>query len=103
MRRVLGLFVRNFQQLQDDGLILAEHFAGGDAEQQGVTDLTSGAGNGNTDRLLAHGEKLQEVTKTGKVQRSTSACYQQPVPRKQPWSLPRFMASVNLSYVLYKI
>jgi hypothetical protein len=50
-----GLLVRDFQQLQDDRLVLAQHFARGDAEQQGVTDLTSGAGNGNADGLFAHG------------------------------------------------
>ena len=42
---VLRFFVRNFQQLQDDRLVFAEHFAGGDAEQQAITDLAGGAGN----------------------------------------------------------
>jgi hypothetical protein len=53
-------FDRHFQQLQDDGLVLAQHFAGGDAEQQGVTDLTCGAGDGNADGLLAHGENSRK-------------------------------------------
>src|SRR5690554_72648 len=43
---VLGLW--QVQQLQDDRLVLAQHFATGDAEQQGVTDLTSCAGDSNT-------------------------------------------------------
>ena len=30
----------DFEQLQDYRLILAKHFAGGDTEQQGITDLT---------------------------------------------------------------
>jgi len=60
LERVLGLFIGDFQQLQDHRLILAQHFAGGDAEQQGVTNLACGAGNGNTDGLFAH-EELQEV------------------------------------------
>jgi hypothetical protein len=37
--------------LQDDRLVLAQHFAGGDAEQQGVTDLASGTGDGNANGL----------------------------------------------------
>jgi hypothetical protein len=40
---LLGL--RQVEQLKDDRLILAEHFAGGDAEKQAVTDLAGGAGN----------------------------------------------------------
>jgi len=56
LQRVLGLFVGDFQQLQDDGLVLAQHFAGGDAKQQGVTDLTSGTGDGDANGLFAHGE-----------------------------------------------
>ena len=38
------------EQLEDDRLVFAEHFAGGDAEQQAITDLAGGAGDGN-----AHG------------------------------------------------
>ena len=56
LQRVLSLLVRNFEQLQNNGLILAQHFAGCDTEQQGVTNLTCGAGDGNSDGLLAHGE-----------------------------------------------
>jgi hypothetical protein len=55
LERFLGLLVGDFQQLQDDRLVLAQHFAGGDAEQQGVTNLACGAGNGNADGLFAHG------------------------------------------------
>jgi hypothetical protein len=50
----LGFFVRDLQQLQDDGLVLAQHVTRGDAKQQGVTNLTCSAGDGNTDGLL-HG------------------------------------------------
>ena len=49
-----GLLDRHFEQLQDDRLVLAEHFAGGDAEQQGVADLAGGAGDGNANGLFAH-------------------------------------------------
>jgi hypothetical protein len=56
LERLLSLLVRDFQQLQDHGLVLAEHLAGGDAKQQGVTDLASGAGDGNANGLLVHGE-----------------------------------------------
>ena len=41
-----------YQQIK--GLILAQHFARGDAEQQGVADLTSCTGYGDTDGFLAH-------------------------------------------------
>jgi hypothetical protein len=34
LERGLGLLHRQFQHLQDDGLVLAKHFAGSDAEQQ---------------------------------------------------------------------
>ena len=40
---------RDFKQLQDHRLILAEHVAGGDAEQQGIADLAGCAGDGNAD------------------------------------------------------
>ncbi|MNT08684.1 hypothetical protein D3C72_1434330 [compost metagenome] len=53
----LGLVDRQLQQLQDDRLVLAQHFAGGDAEQQGVADLAGGAGHGNTNRCF-HGDFL---------------------------------------------
>jgi hypothetical protein len=34
---LLGL--RQVEQLEDDRLVFAEHFAGGNAEQQAITDL----------------------------------------------------------------
>jgi hypothetical protein len=46
--------------LQDHGLVFAQHFARGDAKQQGVTDLTSSAGDSNTDGLFAHGENSRK-------------------------------------------
>jgi hypothetical protein len=49
--------------LQDDRLIFAQHFARGDAEQQGVTDLTSCAGDGNANRLFAHDENSKKLIK----------------------------------------
>ncbi|MCY1544025.1 hypothetical protein D9M68_798770 [compost metagenome] len=64
LERLLGLLVGDFEQLQDDRLVFAEHFAGSDTEQQGVTDLTGGTGNGNADRLFAHG-KTPEGGETG--------------------------------------
>jgi hypothetical protein len=56
LQRLLGFFNRDFQQAQDDGLVLAEHFARSDTKQDGVTNLTCGTGNGYTDGLFAHGE-----------------------------------------------
>ena len=43
LQRGLGLLIVQLEQLQDDRLVLAQHFAGSDAEQQGVADLASGA------------------------------------------------------------
>jgi hypothetical protein len=49
--------------LQDDGLVFAQHFARGDAEQQGVTNLASGTSDGNANRLFAHGKSPGKVKK----------------------------------------
>ena len=43
---------RDLDQLQNDGLIGAEHVAGRDAEGQGVTDVACGAGDGDANGLL---------------------------------------------------
>jgi hypothetical protein len=40
--------------LQDNRLILTQQIAIGDAEQQGVSDLTCGAGDGNALCGLSH-------------------------------------------------
>ena len=45
-QRFLCFLVRDLQQLKNNGLVLAEHVAIGDAEQQGIADLTCGASNG---------------------------------------------------------
>jgi hypothetical protein len=58
LERLLRAFDRHFQQLQDDRLVLAKHLAGGDAEQQGITDLAGGTGDGHADGFLAHGRLL---------------------------------------------
>jgi hypothetical protein len=54
LERLLRLLVGDLQQLQDHWLVLAEHLAGGDAEQQGIADLAGGAGHGHANGLLAH-------------------------------------------------
>jgi DNA-binding transcriptional regulator YhcF (GntR family) len=54
LQGLLRFLVGNFQQLQRHGLVLAQHLASCDAEQQGITDLASGAGDGHADGLLAH-------------------------------------------------
>jgi hypothetical protein len=46
--------IGNLQQLQDHGLVLAQHFAGGDAEQQRIADLACGASDGDSYGFLAH-------------------------------------------------
>ena len=54
-QRGLRLVDRQLEQLQDDGLVLAEHLAGGDAEEEGVADLAGGAGDGDADGCF-HGQ-----------------------------------------------
>ncbi|CFU82059.1 Uncharacterised protein [Bordetella pertussis] len=54
LERLLGFFVGNFQQLQDYRLVFTQHFARGDAKQQGVTDLAGGASDGDTQGGLGH-------------------------------------------------
>ena len=49
---LLGL--RQVEQLQDHGLILAQHFAAGDAEQEAITDLAGGAGDRDSDGGFGH-------------------------------------------------
>ena len=44
----------DFDQMQNDGLVRPEHRAGGDAEQEGITDLAGGAGDCNANGCLAH-------------------------------------------------
>ena len=41
--------LRDVDELQDDGLVLPEHLAGGDAEQEAVADLARGPGDGDAD------------------------------------------------------
>jgi len=55
--RFLRLLVGDFQHLQNDRLIFAEHFAAGDSEQQAIADLAGGAGDGNANRAF-HGGML---------------------------------------------
>ena len=57
-QRGLRLFERKFEQLQDHRLILPQHFARCDPEDEGVANLAGGAGDGDADgcfheRLLA--------------------------------------------------
>ena len=49
VKRRLRLVDGQFQQLQDDRLVAAQHFARGDAEEEGVADLAGGAGHGDAD------------------------------------------------------
>lgn len=55
-------------EVEDDGLVSAEHLSAGDSEDEGVGDLSSSSGNGDSDGLLllvsfaiAGGNKLGEL------------------------------------------
>ena len=84
LERGLGLLQRQFEHLQDDRLVLAEHFAGGDAEQQGIADLAGGAGDGNTDGLfhcVTPGNRMRCVARSVQVTavpRRTPGCARRP-------------------------
>ena len=54
LQRGLRLLHGQFEHLQDDRLVLAEHFATGDAEHQSIADLTGGAGDGDTNGGFGH-------------------------------------------------
>ena len=54
----LRAFNRDFEQLQNHRLVCAEHFARGNAEQQGITDLASCPSDCNTDGFFAHDREL---------------------------------------------
>ena len=43
---------RDFDQLQLHGLVRAKHCAGGNAKEEGVSDLAGGAGDSNFDGLV---------------------------------------------------
>jgi len=49
-------FVIALDEAEIDGLIGAEEGAGGDAEEEGVSDLTCGSGDGDCDGGFAHGK-----------------------------------------------
>jgi len=55
LERLLRFLVGDFQQLEDDGLVLAQHFTGSDAKQQGITDLAGGTGDGDATGFLLMG------------------------------------------------
>ena len=46
--------LRQVEQLEDDRLVFAEHFAGGDPEKQAIADLAGSAGNGDTKWGFGH-------------------------------------------------
>ena len=48
------LSIGHLQQLQDERLVLAEHLAGGDAEEEAVADVPGGAGDGDAEGGGAH-------------------------------------------------
>jgi hypothetical protein len=54
LERGLGLLGGMLEQLQDHGLILAQHVAGGNTEDCGITDLAGGAGHCDTNGGFCH-------------------------------------------------
>ena len=56
LERLLCFLVVDLEQLQDDGLVLAQHVAVGDAEQQGIADLAGRAGHSDAHWGFSHDE-----------------------------------------------
>jgi hypothetical protein len=54
-----GFFIGDFDEMENNGLIRAEHRAGGDAEQEGITNLTGSAGNRDSDGGCIHSFKMR--------------------------------------------
>ena len=52
--RLQGFLVGDFDEVQDDGLVRAEHGAGRDAEEQGVANLAGSAGHGDANGCCIH-------------------------------------------------
>ena len=88
LQRLLGLFHRHFEQAQHDGLVLAEHFARRDAEQDGVADLAGGAGDGDANGFLAHANspKVWTRARAGRCDRLVSLSQ---TPRRGGFTLGR--------------
>ena len=100
LQRLLGLLDGNFQQTQNHGLVFAQHFARGDAKQNGVSNLTSCAGNGNANGFFAHGKNSRKCCKNGYCPEPRRKAR---VPQNGAEFTLEFSGTVNLSYVLYKI
>ena len=62
LERLHGLLDRRLDQLEDDRLVRAEHRAGGDAEEEGVTDLAGGAGDGDANGFFMGSPKKRSTT-----------------------------------------
>ena len=60
-QRLLRLLVRDLQQLQNNGLVFAEHFAGCNAEQQAVADLAGRAGDGYANRTFHFWDSREQL------------------------------------------
>ena len=54
-QRGLRFVERQFEKLQDDRLVLAQHFACRDSKHQAVADLAGGAGDGDADGSFHEG------------------------------------------------
>jgi hypothetical protein len=50
----LSLFIGDLEQLQYHGLILAQHLARGDTKQEGIPNLSGGAGDCDPFGCLTH-------------------------------------------------
>ncbi len=82
LERRLRLVDGQLEQLQDHRLVLAEHVAVGDAEQQAVADLAGGAGHRDADGLF-HRE-LQDDDRVGKPRRPGTQRARRRAPRVLP-------------------
>jgi hypothetical protein len=79
----LRLVDGQLEELEDDGLVLAEHLARRDAEQEGIADLPGGAGDGNADGVFHRGLLGMGAEKAAKENTGETAGAEAPTCSRQ--------------------
>ena len=88
LQRGHGFFIGDFDEVQNDRLVRAERRAGGDAEQEGITDLAGRAGDGHANGSFAHKNFEATLCKCGRFEAS--------FPRRKNLCLENFQFGVEL-------
>ncbi len=106
-QRLLRLLVGDLQQLQNDGLLGAEHVSVGDPEQQAVPDLSGGTGDRDAHGgfhwggLLKSGDSVKRIWRRGSE--GGLARVRRKPPSKRLNHIQASSSMSNQSYIFYKI